>query len=337
MKNRTFKHLTESDRVRIEVLLKEGYQASDIADNLGVNRSTITREINNRGNPSGYIAKFAEVNYRTKRSACRPKKRIEETAIGTHVISKIRSGWSPEQISGRLALEITAGTRAKTDYLVPETIYKFIYDSDFGKEQKLYEYLRRGKKRRSKKYGRKSQKETIKNRVFIDSRPEEVSLRNTVGHWEGDSIIYPHKEALNSLVERKSRYGIVTKLARKTAELTKEAVIERLEDQLCLSLTVDNGTEQAEHQEITRQLQMPVYFCHPYHSWEKGSNENFNGLIRRYLPRGRSIVGVTQEDIDDIAWELNNRPRKILGFRTPTEVLKSEYRKLNFVAFGIRL
>lgn len=337
MKNRTFKHLTESDRVRIEVLLKEGYPASDIAINLGVDRSTITREINNRGNPSGYIAKFAEVNYRTKRSVCHPKRKIEETPIGTYVIGQIRTGWSPEQISGRLKLEIEAGTRTKTDYLVPETVYKFVYDSDFGKGQKLYEYLRRGKKRRSKKYGRKSQKETIKNRVFIDLRPKEVSLRNTAGHWEGDSIIYPHKEALNSLVERKSRYGIVTKLKRKTAELTKNVVTERLEDHLCLSLTVDNGTEQAEHQEITRQLKAPVYFCHPYHSWEKGSNENFNGLIRRYLPRGRSISNVTQQDIDDIVSELNNRPRKVLGFRTPTEVLKSEYRKLNYVAFGIRL
>ena len=245
--------------------------------------------------------------------------------------------WSPEQISGRLKLEIEVESRAETDYLVPETIYKFIYNSDFGRQQKLYEYLRRGKKRRTVKYGRKSQKEIIKNRVFIDLRPEEVNLRNTVGHWEGDSIIYPHKEALNSLVERKSRYGIVTKLKRKTAKLTRNTVTARLKDQLCLSLTVDNGTEHTEHQEMTRQLQAPVFFCHPFHSWEKGSNENFNGLIRRYLPRGRSISEVTQEDIDDITWELNNRPRKVLGFRTPTEVLKSEYRKLNIVAFGIRL
>ena len=127
------------------------------------------------------------------------------------------------------------------------------------------------------------------------------------------------------------------KLERKTAELTKSAVINRLEDHFCLSLTVDNGTEHTEHEDIASQLKAPIYFCHPFHSWEKGSNENFNGLIRRYLPRGRSIQEVTQEDIDDIVWELNNRPRKVLGFRTPTEVLKSEYRKLNIVAFGIRL
>lgn len=334
MNKRNFKHLTESDRVKIETLRKEGYRICDIASIIGVNKSTVSREINNRGTPSGYHAKIAELNYKKKRAICHPKNKIEDTKIGSYVIGKIKAGWSPEQISGRITKEINEGKRPVSDSIVFETIYQFIYDSDYGKSEKLYQYLRRGKKRRTKKFGRKSPKEIIKNRVSIDERPAEVDLRNTVGHWEGDSIIYPYKEALNSLLERKSRYAIVTKLERKTAELTKLAVTERLKDHLCLSITVDNGTENINHQEIASKLKTDVYFCHPFHSWEKGSNENFNGLIRRYLPRGKSIREVSQEDIDDIVWELDNRPRKVLGFSTPTEVLESEYRELANVAFG---
>lgn len=333
-KKRKFKHLTELDRAKIEALSKEGYRVSNIAGIIGVNRSTISKEIGNRGTPSGYHARIAELNYRKKRSTCHPRNKIEETKIGTYVIGKIKQGWSPEQISGRIKKEIDGGKRPESDSIVAETIYQFVYNSEYGKREKFYQYLRRGKKRRTKKFGRRSQKEIIKNRVFIDERPEEVNLRSTVGHWEGDSIIYPHKEALNSLLERKSRYAIVTKLKRKTAELTKTAVTNKLKDHLCLTLTVDNGTENKDHEEISRNLKAKVYFCHAFHSWEKGSNENFNGLIRRYLPRGKSIQDVTQEDIDDIVCELNNRPRKILGFSTPAEVLKSEYQKLAIVAFG---
>lgn len=329
-----FKHLTELDRAKIEALSKEGYGICNIAGIIGVNKSTISREISNRGTPSGYHAWIAELNYKKKRSVCHPKNKIEDTKIGTYIIGKIKEGWSPEQISGRIKKEIDDGERPPSDSIVAETIYQFVYDSEYGQREKFYQYLRRGKKRRTKKFGRKSQKEIIKNRVFIDERPAEVNLRNTVGHWESDSIIYPHKEALNSLLERKSRYAIVTKLKRKTAELTRAAITDRLKDQICLTLTVDNGTENKEHKEIAHDLAAQVYFCHAFHSWEKGSNENFNGLIRRYLPRGESIQEVTQEEIDDIAWELNNRPRKILGFKTPAEVLKSEYQKLVIVAFG---
>jgi IS30 family transposase len=128
----------------------------------------------------------------------------------------------------------------------------------------------------------------------------------------------------------------LTKLQRKTAELTKRAVTERLANHRCSSLTLDNGSENTRHEEIAKILRASVYFCHPYHSWEKGSVENINGCVRRYFPRGVSIQTVSQSDLDDVAWELNNRPRKILGFATPTEVLQSEYIKLN-VAVRLRM
>lgn len=333
MNNYTFKHLTDTDRVRIEVLLKEGFKPIDIAVKLGVNRSTISREIKIRGTPSGYHARIAQINYDIKRQKCRPKRIIEETSIGSHVISKIRAGWSPEAISGRLKLEIKLGTRSENEFVNPESIYQFVYESDFGKREKLYEYLRRGKKHRSKKHGRKAQKSIIPNRVFIDLRPKEINKRKAIGHWEGDTIHYPEKRGINSLVERKTRYAILTKLERRTAEMTTGAVIGGLKNHYSESLTVDNGTENIEHEKISQALELSVFFCHAYHSWEKGSNENLNGLVRKYLPRGTDLSHINQNDLDDIAFELNNRPRKILGFYTPQETLKFEYIKLRNVAF----
>ena len=334
MKNYIFKQLTDTDRVHIEVLLKEGFKQIRIAEKLGVNRSTISREINNRGTPSGYHAKQAEINHQIKRGKCKPKIKIEETTAGSYVIEKLRKGWSPETISGRLRREIDLGLRDEKEYVNPESIYQFVYNSDFGKQEKLYEYLRHGKKHRTKKQGRKAQKSIIPNRVFIEMRPKEIDKRKTVGHWEGDTIHYPNKRGINSLVERKARYAILTKLERRTAEQTTAAVISRLSNHRRESLTVDNGTENIEHETIAKTLDLQVFFCHAYHSWEKGSNENMNGLVRKYLPSGTNLDTISQEDLDDIADELNNRPRKILAFQTPSEVLEGEYIKLRNVAFS---
>ena len=323
MKNYTFKHLSNIDRVRIEVLLKEGFKPIDIAEKLSFNRSSICREIKIRGTPSGYHAKIAQINHEIKRKKCRPKRIVEETLVGSYAIEKIRSGWSPETISGRLKLEIELGLRKENEFVNPESIYKFVYESDFGKHEKLYEYLRRGKKHRSKKHGRKAQKSIIPNRVFIDMRPKEIDKRNAVGHWEGDTIHYPECRGINSLVERKTRYAILTKLERRTAEMTTRAVIKQLKGHCCESLTVDNGTENIEHEKISQALDLSVFFCHAYHSWEKGSNENLNGLVRKYLPRRTDLSEINQNDLNDITDELNNRPRKCLGFKTPIEAAAS--------------
>ena len=329
IQNKTFSHLSNEDRIRIEVWLKEGYTQISIAQTLEVDRSTISREVKNRGTPSGYHAKIAQVDYQHKRKKCHPKNKIEETPIGSFVIAKIRAGWSPETISGRLRREIDQGLRLEKDFITKETIYQFIYDSDFGQQEKLYQYLRHGKKHRTKKFGRKSKKQVISNRIFIDERPSDIESRQSVGHWEGDTIHYIEKQGINSLVERKTRFVLLTKLARRTAEETKRAVVGQLTCHHHQSLTVDNGLENSQHQEITKILNMPIFFCHPYHSWEKGTNENMNGLVRRYLPRGSSLHGVDQEDLNDIADELNNRPRKILSYQTPKEVLEYEYNNLS--------
>lgn len=324
MKKKTFKHLSDADRIRIEVLLSEGLRPSRIAKRLKVNRSTISREIRNRGTPKGYLAKYAQINYHLRRKVCRPKRIIEERGMDSYVIEKIKSGWSPETIAGRLRKEISLGKRSQTEYVNPETIYQFVYDSDYGKKESLYQYLRRGKKRRTKKFSRKSHKKTIPNRIFIDQRPKEVDKRKTIGHWEGDVIHYPEKRGIQTLVERKTRYVILSKLGRRNSLQVKQAITKQLRDYPRKSLTLDNGLENTRHEVIARNLAISVFFCHPYHSWEKGSCENMNGLVRRYLPKRADLSQVIQQDLDDIAWELNRRPRKILDYLTPDEMLNNK-------------
>lgn len=329
MKKGSYRHLNEHDRVRIEVCLKERKSQYEIAGLLKVNASTICREIQKRGGIlRGYTSDFAQYDYEASKKNCGIRSKIENYRIGTFVIEKIKAGWSPEQISGRLKKEIKSGLRKEDEYVNHESIYQFIYDSDYGKSERLCNYLRQGKKRRTKKYGRKSKHEIIPNRTFIDKRPKEISDRTTIGHWEGDAIIYKYKNAIQSIVERKLKYTILTKLMRKTAEESTAAFINSLKDHYIESLTVDNGSENKNHQKISEELNAKVYFCHPYHSWEKGTNENTNGLVRRYLPRGSSLENVTQVDLDDIAYELNNRPRKSLQYNTPKEMLELEYSKL---------
>lgn len=331
-----YRQLIESDRVKLETWLDEGKGQSEIAKQLGVHRSTISREIKKQNTPAGYHALSAQVRHEQKRSACRPK-RLEETGLFSYVNGKLRKGWSPEEISGRLKREIREGKRLSDEYIGHEAIYRMVYESEYGKREKLYEYLRRGKKRRTKKYGRKSQKTLIPNRVFIEMRPKEVETRVTVGHWEGDAILYPHKQAIYNHLERKTRFTVLTRLERKTAEQVEAATVAALMSHHAETLTMDNDPAHVTHESIAKQLNLQTYFCHPYHSWEKGSNENMNGKVRQYFPRGKSIQSVTQAEIDDVADELNNRPRKCLGYATPAEMLQSEYQSLQTVALRLRM
>jgi len=335
MKKAQYRNLNEHDRVRIEVYLLEGKTQYKIAQLLRVHRSTISREIQKRGGElRGYTAGYAQEEHVKSKQNCGRKSIIENHPIGSHVISKLKTGWSPEVIAGRLKKEINDNNRAPDGYVNHESIYQFVWNSTYGKTEKLYQYLRYGKKRRTKYYGRKSKRSTIPNRVSIDERPKEIDTRLTIGHWEGDTIMYGRLKGINSLVERKTRYVILTKLNGKTPEETASVVISRLKNQICSTITFDNGIENKNHENMSKQLMTNIYFCHPYSSWEKGTNENTNGLVRRYLPKKTDIVTVPQQNVDDIAWELNNRPRKILKYETPQEVLELEYSKLSVVALN---
>lgn len=311
----TYKHLTAAQRGVIEGLLQANCTLKKIAAILGVSLATVSREINKRKTPKGYFASVAQFDYETRRRKCRQKKKMNFSQRQKYIIKKLQVGWSPEQISGRLKLK-----GQKDLYVCPETIYQWLYEDDWTKKEELYQYLRLGRKKRKKQTGRSVHRSKIPNRVSIHERPEIVEQRIEIGHWEGDSVIYPAKYAINTLNELLSGTVRFTKLERKTAELAAHAMRQRLKKEFAKTLTLDNGSEHTNHQEISQGAKVAVYFADPYSSWQRGANENANMLLRGYLPKRCDISDLTQDELDDIAEELNNRPRKRLGFRTPNEV-----------------
>ena len=214
-----------------------------------------------------------------------------------------------------------------------ETIYRFIYNlEDEVKKTKLIKHLRRRKKKRHSRKNKTQKRGKIFNMKSIHERPQSVETRIDLGHWEGDLIIgKDHKSAIGTLVERKTRFTLIVDLLNgKDSKETVEAFIdefERMPPCLKKTLTYDRGTEMSYHARLTTATGVEVYFADPHSPWQRGSNENTNGLVRRYLPRGSSLENVTQDDLDDIAYELNNRPRKSLEYNTPNEMLELEYSK----------
>lgn len=318
------KQLTAADRGAIEVLLQEKYIVSKIAEVIGFHKSTVSREINKRSTSTGYVALVAQADYEKRRKRSRKKTRLDSSKLQKYIVNKLEAGWSPEQIAGRLKSKNNNET-----VICHETIYNWLYTDKWAyRDEKLFQYLRYGRKKRKKQTGRSVHKSKIPNRVSISERPDVVGDRIEYGHWEGDSVIYPYKYAINTINELMTGRVKFTKLKRKTAALTALAMSNQLEDEIALTLTLDNGTEFMEHEYVSEQTGVKTYFCHPYSSWERGSNENSNMLLRGYLPKRKDITDLTQEELDDIAEELNNRPRKRLGYKTPNEVYQEYMLKL---------
>jgi IS30 family transposase len=224
-----------------------------------------------------------------------------------------------------------------------ETIYEWIYRSAWAMAEKLYQYLRQGKKHRTKHTGRSSHKSKIPNRISIHHRPAIVDAKSRLGDWEGDSVVYTHKHAINTVNERLSGLVAFTKLTQKTAAQTATAVITKLKGLVAHTITFDNGSEFTNHGDITKALGVDVYFADPYSSWQRGANENSNRQLRAYLPKRSDIRELTQAELDDIAWELNNKPRRRLNWHTPQEVYDwlvqhpNQPLDLRLVAFGSRI
>ena len=315
---RKFEQLTDKKRWELHELQQQGHSMRECGRRLQVNVSTISRELSEKSaDVAGgrvYLPDHAALITRGRRQKCHPHIKMNNPTFRASMIIEIQKGRSPEIIAGRLKRE-----RGKTVVGV-ETLYDFIYESEIGKREKLYQYLPRGKKRRSKKKGRKSQKHRLEGRVFIDARPKEIDERVSLGHWETDSILCKYRDAVNVLAERLSRKVIITKLVGKDAVATTQAITSRLERERVESITADNGPENAEHEKISKQLSADFYFCHPYHSWEKGTVENRNGVIRRFLPRSTDLTTWTQDELDEIADDINNTPMKCLDFQTPNEI-----------------
>jgi len=335
------KHLTAADRGKIEILLQENYTNKQIAIKLSRNPSTISREIRKGldGNRI-YRAWVAQVAYETNRRHCKQIPKLDHPAnyrLRSWIVDCLQKGWDPSMIAGRLAGE---GFKL---IACAETIYKWIYSSPWAIAEKLYQYLRQGKKRRSKHKGRSAQKSKIPNRVSIHERPAVVNEKSRVGDWEGDSVVYTHKHAINTVNERVSSLVAFTKLTRKTAVQTAEAVIAKLSRYTAYTITFDNGTEFTQHGLITEALGVSVYFADPYSSWQRGANENSNRQLRAYLPKRSDIRNLTQKELDNIAWEMNNKPRRRLNWHTPQEVydwhVQNPNKQLDLtqVAFGSRI
>jgi len=334
-------HLTAADRGKIEVLLQEQYTNKQIATKLERSPSTIWREIQKGLDGDGnYLAWIAQVAYETNRKRCKQTPVLDNLAnhrLRGKIVGLLQKGWDPSQIAGRLAKE-------GSDLLVcAETIYAWIYASTWAIAEKLYQYLRQGKKRRTKNKGRSSQRSKIPNRVSIHDRPIIVAEKSRVGDWEGDSVLFTHKHAINTVNERISSLVAFTKLTQKTALLTANAVINKLRPYIAHTITFDNGSEFTQHGLITKALGIDVYFADPYSSWQRGANENSNRQLRAYLPKRSDIRNLTQKELDNIAWELNNKPRRRLQWHTPQEVynylVQNPEKQLDLtqVAFGSRI
>ena len=315
-----YKQITFGQRQQIEVLHRLNTSKSVIAKLLGIHRSTVYRELKrNSGNYGSYSARYAQIftNDRKERLS-RPRK------LDSLMEKQIREGlsrkWSPEQIHGYY-------TSKGEPMLSHEQIYKFIY-KDKQNGGRLYKHLRIASKPYRPRYGTKSKREKIPNRIDIDQRPDIVDQRGRVGDWEADTIVGKgQKGAILTLVERKSLFVQMALMERRLAITTKNRMINLLAPykQLVKTITADNGSEFTEHQQVSEKLNTKFYFTHPYSAWEKGTNENTNGLIRQYVPKNTWFNSLSNKKIKQIESELNNRPRKTLGWKTPVQVFMANF------------
>ena len=309
-----YKQLTREQRYQISGLKKSGLNQSQIADEVGVHKSAISREFRRNKGRRGWHPKQAQELRDERRKNCANAQR-HSLLEWTEVERLIRQDMSPEQASQRLALE--GGLP-----ISHESIYLHIY-ADKRRGGDLWRHLRCQKPRRKRYASGQERRGTIKNRVGIDERPAIVEQKSRIGDWEGDTVIgKSHRGALVTLAERKSRYILAAQVPDKHASGVTAAITRLLRPHKgkCYTMTFDNGKEFAEHETIAAELDADVYFAHPYHSWERGLNENSNGLLRQYFPKGMELVEVTQEQVQWAVDRLNHRPRKVLGFRTPFEV-----------------
>ena len=309
---KTYKQLTQEQRYQIYILKKTGQKQYKIARLLGVHKSTISRELRRNRGLRGYRPKQAH-SKATSRRFHKSLPRIPKS-IWTLIEHLIKNEWSPEQISAWLKLRCDI-------WVSHETIYQYVL-SNKKMGGKLYCHLRCQRKRK-KRYGSYQRRGQIPNRISIDERPAIVESRSRIGDWEVDTIIGKgHKQAIVSLTERKAKLSLIRTVEQKTASAVGQAVIELLEPlrDKVITITSDNGKEFANHQQISESLHADFFFAHPYSSWQRGTNENTNGLIRQYFSKNRNFSTITDEEINLVMEKLNNRPRKSLGFKTPNQV-----------------
>ena len=310
---RTYKQLTSEQRYQISALKKIGYGPTEIAKELEVHKSSISRELSRNMGERGYRPKQANEKAFERRTNATTRKRIS-AEIWEVVKEKLRQDWSPEQVSGWLK-------KRQEIRISHEWIYQYILtEKQAGGD--LYTHLRQHGKRR-KRYGQYDRRGKLPNRVSIEERPQMVGQRERLGDWEVDTLVGKgHRGALVSLVERKSRYTLLQPVTQRLANLVADATISLLQPftDLVHTITGDNGKEFAEHLRIAETLKANFYFAHPYSAWERGTNENTNGLLRQYFPKKTDFSKVPLSETKLAVDKLNHRPRKCLDFKSPFEV-----------------
>ena len=329
MHKKIYTQLGQKEREKIYQLKKKGTTNNDIAKKLGRDKSTIGRELrrNRHLKLKQYLPDTAQ-RKADKRKAKGRKVRyvIKAPTLKKKIIRFLKRGWSPDLIAGRLQ-------KKHEPYFNQESIYQFIYSRE-GRKQNLRQYLRRAHRIRRKKNGRKHHQDgRIPNRVDIAKRPKTVEKRRQFGHWEGDNVVYnQHRRALCTNVERKTRKVILFKPRDLTAATKARITIRRyrhLPNEAKRTMTYDNGLEAAAHETVTAAIGMKFYFAKTYSSWQRGTNENRNGLVRFYLPRDVDLDSVSDMQIKRVEHLINSRPMKCLGYRTPNEAYAYEMNKLH--------
>lgn len=340
-----YRHLSLDDRIQIEKLHDQGSTQADIGRSLGVHRGTISRELRRgRWRPSNTSAAYTSYRpaalktgpaTKSQYRAAQAHRRADQRAVASHqrhrlrsdalidwVIDHLRRGWTPQEICGRLPLDFPEDPRMR---LSPETLYAWIYSKD-QRHRGLWQYLPRGRKRRRRRGGRRTHSDRFKWRTSIHERPAVVEDRLEFGHWESDSVLgAPGTGALHTTVERASRFLQAVRIPDTTARQTVKAqlgIYKSLPGHAVRSVTADNGSEFALHYQLADALAVPTYFADPYSAWQRGTNEHFNGRIRKYLPKRTSFADLTQDELEEFITEINNRPRKCLGWLTPAEVFE---------------
>jgi len=308
---RTYHQLTREQRYQIYALKKTEHSLAEIATVIGVHKSSVSRELKRNRGKRGYRPQQAQELALGRRQKANTRITAE---VWTNVERVLRQDWSPEQISGRLKKE-------QDIRISHEWIYQYILaDKQAGGD--LYKHLRCQKKRR-KRYGKYDRRGQLPNCRSIEERPAIVNARKRLGDWEVDTILgRQHKQAIVTLTERKSRFTFVSKVKRRTAQAVRQQVCRMLlpVKHKVHTLTADHGREFADHEQIAQRLELKFYFAHPYAAWERGTNENTNGLLRQYFPKKSDFQSVSNKELEQAMPRLNFRPRKTLRFKTPFEV-----------------
>ena len=310
-----YSQLTVDERNQFYALQQAKMPMTEIANQLGRSRTTLYNELNRNRGGRGYRPRQAQ-QFAEKRRAEKVQPLKMRPEVIAYLESKLQLQWSPEQIASTMKTDPDGPGLAVS----PETIYRYVWE-DKRAGGTLYTHLRHGLKKRRKRRGRKDLRGKIHNRVDIDQRPAVVETRKRLGDWEADLVCGTGSSGyLVTLVERFSRRVLIGYTKTKTASEVTSEILRLLKDEVVETLTFDNGKEFADHERIAAELGCKCYFAKPYHSWERGLNENTNGLIRQYFPKKMSFAQITADQIALVQHRLNNRPRKCLGFKTPDMV-----------------